>query len=177
MKTAKKIIGKLAVGCVLACCLSQFTSQTFAIEGLKVSVQSTNAVLFWPSDPSETYIVQYRPTLTADSSWTTLTNYYPAAMDANVTFFVHSNIVQYPLVVGGGTNGGNISPMTSSSSTSSSVPMTMPANGSGSAVPLMLYPPGFDLSGFDIFDPVTGDWVSGAGLFGQPGIQCPNRGY
>ena len=45
MKTATKIIVKLAVGCVLACCLSRFTLQTFAIEGLKVSVQSTNAVL------------------------------------------------------------------------------------------------------------------------------------
>jgi hypothetical protein len=90
MKTAKKIIGKLAAGCVLACCLSRFTSQSFAIEGLQISVPSTNAVLSWPSvgDGSETYIVQYRNTLNATDSWATLTDYYPAATDTNITSFV-----------------------------------------------------------------------------------------
>jgi hypothetical protein len=81
----------------------------FAIEGIQVSVQSSNAVLYWPSLTNETYIVQYRPTLTG-SSWLTLTDYFAAATNANLTFFVHSNSVQYPPASGGGTNGGG-SPM------------------------------------------------------------------
>ena len=96
-------------------------------------------------------------------------------MDTNVTFYVHFNIVQYPLVLGGVTKGSNISPLTSANSTSSGVPMVMPANGSDSAVPLMLYPPGFDLSGFVIFDPVTGDWVSGAGYSVIPANSAPTE--
>lgn len=41
--------------------------------------------------------------------------------------------------------------------------MVMLANGSGSAVPLAIYPPGFNLSGFIIFDPTTGEWINGSG--------------
>jgi len=87
MKATGKIIGRLIVGCVFACCLSRFTSQTFAIEGLHVSVQSTNAVLSWPSATNETYIAQYRQTLNPTDSWVTLTNYLPAATNAAMTTF------------------------------------------------------------------------------------------
>lgn len=48
--------------------------------------------------------------------------------------------------------------------------MAIPANGSGSAVPLALYPPGFDLSGFTILDPVTGESVSGNGYSVSPSL-------
>ncbi len=42
--------------------------------------------------------------------------------------------------------------------------MVMRADGSGSIVPLAIYPPGFDFSNFFIFDPATSaDWFSGAG--------------
>ncbi len=40
--------------------------------------------------------------------------------------------------------------------------MAAPADGNGSVVPLALYPPGFDLSRFLIYDPAVGDWLSGA---------------
>jgi hypothetical protein len=155
---------------------------TFAIEGLKISVQSSNAILSWPSTNTETYIVQYRPTLTPDSSWQTLTDYLAAATSTNFTRFVHSNIVQYPAGGSGGGSGGNISllapdemsgvsSMLSSAATTTSVmPMAIPANGSGSAVPLALYPPGFDLSGFTILDPVTGESVSGNGYSVSPSL-------
>jgi hypothetical protein len=145
-----------------------------AIEGLKISVQGSNVVLSWPSTNTETYIVQYRPSLGAGSSWTTLTNYYPAS-SSNVTFFVHSNIVQYPLVLGGGTNTGDGTPPspdgmsgTTSASTSTTtaapaVPMVKPVDGSGDAVPMAIYPPGFDLYGYLIYDPSTGNWMSGNG--------------
>jgi hypothetical protein len=150
---------------------------TFAIEGLQLSVQSSNVVLSWPSvdDGSETYLVQYRQTLNATDSWQTLADYLPAAGDTNMTCFVHSNIVQYPQVELGG--GGNISPpgsMDSSSGTGSAaavappMPMAIPANGSGDAVPLAIYPPGFDFSGFVIFDPATGESVSGNGYSVSP---------
>jgi hypothetical protein len=104
---ANKILGRLIVGCVFACCLSRFTSRTFAIESLQVSVQATNAVLSWPSDPSETYIVQYRHTLNTTDSWTTLTSSLPGDSTKNITFFVHSNAVDYGLFVGGGGGSGS----------------------------------------------------------------------
>ncbi|HEY5234300.1 MAG TPA: hypothetical protein VIK35_12270, partial [Verrucomicrobiae bacterium] len=110
MKTSKTV-RRLIVGCVFACCLSLSTVQSFAIEGLQLSIQSSNVVLSWPSTNTETYIVQYRPTLTPDSSWLTLTDFLAAASDTNITVFVHSNIVQYPPVPAGGGGGGNISPM------------------------------------------------------------------
>ncbi len=107
----RKNIGRLIVGCVLACCLSLSTVQSFAIESLKVSVQSTNAVLSWPSLTNETYIVQYRSNLNAAYSWLTLTDFYAATISSNVTFFVHSNSVTYPPPSNVGTNsGGSIDP-------------------------------------------------------------------
>jgi hypothetical protein len=90
MKATGKIIGRLIVGCAFACCLSLFTLQTFAIEGLKISVQSTNAVLSWPSTNIETYMVQYRPTVNLNSSWLTLTDNFSAANNTNLTSFLHS---------------------------------------------------------------------------------------
>jgi len=112
MKATRKIIGRLIVGCVLACCLSLVTRQTFAIEGLQVSVQSSNAVLSWPSvdDGSETYLVQSRNTLSATDSWATLTDNLNADSGTNITFFVHSNSVSYPPLMAGNTNVGSIDP-------------------------------------------------------------------
>ena len=144
-------------------------SSAFAIEGLQLLVQSTNAVLSWPSDydSGETFLVQYRPTLNPTDSWQTLADYLPADYGTNFTFFIHSNSVHYPPAgAGGGTNIGNISPLALNSmgvAATEPVPLVMPANGSGAAVPLALYPPGMDLSGFTIFDPATGESVSGNG--------------
>jgi hypothetical protein len=70
--------------------MSRFTLQAFAIEGLKISVQSTNAVLSWPSTNFETYMVQYRSNLNAGSSWLTLTDNFSAATGTNTTRFSHS---------------------------------------------------------------------------------------
>lgn len=87
-----------------------------AIEGLKISVQSTNAVLSWPSTNTETYVIQYRSNLTASSSWQTLTDYFPAAASGNITLFVNSNSVIYLSAGYGGTNsGGSINPTNTSS--------------------------------------------------------------
>ena len=174
----KAIINKsfgLVTGCVFACCFSVLTQKSSAIEGPQLTVQSTNVVLSWPSTNTETYIIQYRPTLTAESSWATLEDFYPAASETNTTIFVHSNSVQYPLVSQSSGSGGDITPssLESASETSpTSEMMAVPANGFGSAVPLFLYPAGFDLSGFTIFDSLTGESVSGSGYVISPSLMA-----
>lgn len=161
MKTIKYgIIG--AVALLLAPAV-----HTFAIEELKLSVQCSNVVLSWPSASNETYIVQYRPTLNAGVPWQTLTSSLPVRVGTNLTFYIHSNIVAYPNCGGGGSfaaMGGDAGGDDSLNMDSEpSVPMAMREDGTSAAVPLVLYPPGFDLSGFVIFDPVTAEWVKGSG--------------
>lgn len=133
---------------------------TFAIEGLTLSVPATNVVLSWPSDPSETYLIQYRHTLDATDSWTTIADFYPPDYTGlNITYFYDTNI-DYGAGGSGGSAGGGGSMMVMS--TMQSQPLAMPNDGSGDAVPLSLYPLGFDLSNFLIFDPASSQWVSGA---------------
>jgi hypothetical protein len=110
MKAMRKNIGRLIVGCVLACCLSLSTLQTFAIEQLAVSVQSTNAVLSWPSATNETYLVQFTTNLNLSYPWLTLTDSFPAASSGVLTYFTNFNSVTY-LPYSGITNGnGNPNP-------------------------------------------------------------------
>ena len=93
MKTIKQ--GVITVGALL---LVASAVNTFAIEGLQIAVKCRDVILSWPSDEfsGETYIVQYRADLTSTNPWTTLTNYMPPDAGTNLTFFVHSNIVQHP---------------------------------------------------------------------------------
>jgi hypothetical protein len=140
---------------------------THAIEGLKLSVQCSNVVLSWPSASDETYIVQYRLTLDTSTPWQTLTSSLPAAAGTNLTFYVHSNIVQYPNCGGGDSfaamsGGGTGDTSKESSDSKPSAPLAMRADDVSSAVPLVLYPPGYDLSGFLIYDPTTDEWIKGS---------------
>jgi hypothetical protein len=132
---------------------------SFAIEGLQISVQSSNVVLSWPSvdGSGANYIVQYRQTLDGTDAWQTLASSWPAASGTNITFFVHSNAVNYPTgSYDGGTNGGG-DPTPPS-------PMLVLAGGSDNAgVPLAIYPPGFDLSGYTLLNSETGERTSGNG--------------
>src|ERR1017187_1742727 len=140
-----------------------------AIEGLQISVQCPDVVLGWPSTSGENYIVQWRPSLSTNTLWVTLTNSLPADWTTNWTVFVHSNQVK---CASGGTNsfsgGGDEPPpapsfaLAATSNSQVSEPLVKRADGSGRAVPLCIYPPGFDLSGFIVLDPSTGDWVSGS---------------
>ena len=138
--------------------------RAYAIEGLTISVPATNVVLAWPSDPSETYLIQYRHTLNSTDSWTTLADFYPPDYTGlNITYFYDTNI---DYGSGGSSGGGNGSMMLFSRMSSiQSVPLAMPADGSGDAVPLSLYPPNFDLSNFLICDPTSSQWQSGADHF------------
>jgi hypothetical protein len=109
MKTIRRAI----VGAVVLL----FTSavHSFAIEGIQVSVQSSNVLLSWPSATNETYIVQYLPALLSTNSWLTLTDGFPATLNTNLTVFVASNAVQPPVWItndsgGSSTNGGGLIP-------------------------------------------------------------------
>jgi hypothetical protein len=106
MNTIKGWSFGLVAGCVVACC---FSSQCLAIEGLKISVPppSTNVVLSWPSDTSETYLIQYRHTLSETDSWTTLADYYPPDYSGtNITYFYDTNVDHGVMGTGGGSGGG-----------------------------------------------------------------------
>ena len=175
MKRTTKAI--TAAGAVL---LASAT-QSIAIEGLQLSVQCPDVVLCWPSAAGENYIVQWRPNLSPSTPWVRLTNSLPADWTTNWTIFVDSNRVQ---CASGGTNsssggGGEPPPIPglavmASSSSQMSEPLATPADGSGSPVPLCIYPPGSDLSGLIILDPSTGQWVSGSGYtISKPSLKRP----
>jgi len=142
---------------------------TLAIEGLKLTLQCQDVVLTWPSVEGETYIVQYRPSLDTNSTWQTLTASLPAETGTTNTTFIHSNVVQMAQCA----NGDSFAPLASSGSENSLIaepteeaappePLAFPNNGAGEPVPLMLFPPGFDLTGYTIVDPLSGTVVSGA---------------
>ncbi len=101
----RKNIGRLIVGCVLACCLSLITRQACAVDGLQMSVLQTNAILNWRSTNTETYLVQFNTNLNLSYPWQTLTDYFSAASSGNVTYFTNFNSVTYPPLISGGTNG------------------------------------------------------------------------
>jgi hypothetical protein len=134
--------------------------------------------LGWPSSQGEIYIVQWRSNAAPGTAWVTLTNSLPANLSSNWTVFVHSNQMQ---CLSGSTNtghghGGGPPPVPSLATEATvapqvSEPVVIRADGSGGLVPLCIYPPGFDLSAYLIFDPPTGEWLSGAGyITGQPSL-------
>jgi hypothetical protein len=141
---------------------------TFAIEGIHLSVQSSNVILSWPStNNGESYVIQYRQTLSTTDAWQTLADYYSPASDTNITFYTNFNAVQKIFSYGDSSfaalsSSQNIMALAPAESVAP-VPMAIPADGSGGAVPLAIYPPGFDLSGFLIYDPLTGETVNGSG--------------
>ena len=163
MKIAKMaIIGTAALLLLTA-------ANSFAIEGLTISVQSSNVVLTWPTvdGNGDMYIVMRRADLSSSSIWTVLTNYYPAATGTNATTFIDYGVVTNANGSGGGggslvVTAGGIRGSAAGAVTLPPMPMAMPANGSGVAVPLLLYPPGYDLSTLNIFEPSTEEWVSGS---------------
>lgn len=105
MKLINQIIGKGTVGAIALCGLG---TTSFAVDGLTLSIQNTtNVLLSWSSTPGTSYIVQYRPTLSPEDGWQTLSDAYPAASGTNRTSFVHADIVCYPSGSGGSGGGGN----------------------------------------------------------------------
>ena len=160
----------LAAGVVLLA----WATESFAIEGLGISVQCPDVILAWPSNSNETYIVQWRPNLAPGTPWVTLTNSLPADPTTNWMVFGDSNRVQCGssgqdsmtmMIDSGGADlaDPSILDVMTAYAIRVSQPLVMRADGSGTPMPLGLYPPGTDLSGFIIIDPITGQSVSGAG--------------
>ena len=165
------LFGKRGLGVVLLGLLFSITQHAHAIDGLQISLQCSNVVLSWPSGGGHNYIVEYRHTLSATDSWQTLTSAWPDS-GTNITVFVHSNILQNPSCGCGGGTSSQVAMGASSMATAVSAPVqtgpiAYPANDSGDAVPLALYPPNFDLTGFLIYDPLSGETVNGAGYTSQ----------
>jgi hypothetical protein len=77
MGTIKGAFRNIALSLALTILLTNGI-KTFAVEGLQIAVQSTNAVLFWPSTDGETFLIQYRPTLGPSTPWQTLTDFWYA---------------------------------------------------------------------------------------------------
>jgi hypothetical protein len=135
--------------------------QTSGIEGLKLSIHCPDVWLSWPSVEGQYYIVQWREDLSTNSTWVTLTNLLPAETGTNITTFVHSNRVDCPT---GQIFGMMFSGAGSSGSGSESekedfqppYPTVIPKDGSKAPMPLGIYPPGLDLSGYIII------WLDGS---------------
>jgi hypothetical protein len=182
MKSIKRVLCTSVAIATASTALLIVTPNAFAIEGLRISVQYTNVILGWPSAAGEYYIVQWRPTLSTSTPWTTLTNSLPANPNGNWTTFVDINRVQFAAA---STNNGvwDTNPPTvpdsmdlSTSVRQLSEPMVMSADGSGGAVPLCIYPPGSDLTGLLIYEPSTGESESGDGYtVSQPSLNRLQR--
>jgi hypothetical protein len=108
-------------------------------------------------------MIQYRATLDPSTPWTVLTNNYFANSTYRTTYTIVGVVPPAPSGGGGGDASTNSPPGPMSASLAEpSEPMAARADGTGSIVPLALYPQGFDLSDFLIYDPAVSDWVSGA---------------
>ena len=65
----------------------------FAVTGVQLSIQGTDVVLRWPSQPCRIYIVGYRPAFDPATPWTFLTTTLPASAGSETTF-THSGAFQ-----------------------------------------------------------------------------------
>jgi hypothetical protein len=151
MKTIKPaIIGAVALSLASAI-------HSYAVVGQALNVQGTNLVLSWPSQGYEQYMIQYRSTLDPSTPWEQLTNAYPANSTNRTTFTIYG--VVPPPLAGGGSFAANRA--RSALTLLTSGPLAIPANGSGSPVPLCLFPPDMNMSGYVILDPLSGESVNG----------------
>jgi hypothetical protein len=120
----KRFTGGLAGRAFIALGLLLATTTAHAIEGLKLAVVQTNAVLSWPSAAGETYIVQWRGTFDTNCPWTSLSTNLPAATGTNWTSFVDIGGVTYPPPGTGGGGGSQTPPPMFCSSTASGATAT-----------------------------------------------------
>ncbi|MBQ7589421.1 MAG: hypothetical protein IJU47_01880 [Verrucomicrobia bacterium] len=132
-----------------------------AVGDLQISLQGTNVVLSWASTNSDYYLVQYSTNLHSSHPWQTLTNWMPGS-DGTNTVFVHSGAFHVPTVSPDSLGYNDL--LSAQTLNQEEVPLAMRANDPDSAAPVFLYPPGFDFSGFLLYDPVTQTWHSGNGF-------------
>lgn len=111
MKTTPK-----AILAVLALLLFSFQS-AHAVNVVQLSIQGNDVHLRWPSQPGQTFIIGYRPTLDPSTPWTFLETAYAASQGIETTF-VHHGVVVFPAAPAGGGGDSPPSPASSESSTS-----------------------------------------------------------
>jgi len=193
MKTLKRVI-------LAALFLTSFVGQSFAVVDQAIVVQQeTNLVLSWPSLGNEYYLVQYRPTLDESTPWLNLTNAYRANSTNRTTYIIPC----CALVELAGTNlmsmmggGGESLMMQSAFDPDAPSLWAMPADGSGSPVPLAIYPPGAPTNHLVIFETTASEMTaarksnqsksyeqeeSGGGFeamrISNGGCDCPDMGF
>lgn len=150
-------------------------AQSLAVEGQALQIQGTNLVLSWPSPGGyQEYLIQYRQTLDPSMPWTELTNNYFANGTEFTTYTITGVVPPQPAVSGGGSTN-LVAPPEPMSATPAepTEPMAVRADGTGPIVPLAIYPPCFDLSGFLIYDPAGSNWVSGS-EYTRPALSINN---
>lgn len=142
---------KLQSCSIWLCCLLLTAWQSNAIVGIGIEKDCTNVVISWPSQGYEHYLVQHRATLAAETPWTNLTNNYPANSTNRTTFTVFA--------VAAPCDGGGESLMDGGES-GIPFPLLVTKDGSKQAMPLGIFPPGMDLSGYIIVwpDGSTDEW-------------------
>ena len=126
-----------------------FVGHSFGVVDQSIQVQGTNLVLSWPSLGYESYLIQYRPTLDPPTPCQELTNAYPANSTNRSTFTIPCCAL---VALGGGSSMMSLSGGGSSRAATHVVESKVadlrlwaaPADGSGVAIPLVLYPPGFN---------------------------------
>ena len=192
-----KIITQGAI-LVAAVALTSAT-QSFAVVDQTLQVQGTNLVLSWPSTGTEYYMIQFRPALDPGVSWMQLTNNYHANSTNRTTFIVPCCVLADLVAQSGWSNtaaffGGDqemaLSSSIESESQSSTELWAVPKDGSGSAVPLAIYPPGYptnDLIIFEVEKPQTRlgarsnseseNESNGPMGISNGGCNCPDMGF
>jgi len=167
MKTIKLAVVVSLIAAIAA------SESSFAVPDTKIAIRCPDVVLWWPSTNGQSFLIQGRPDLNPETTWTTLTNFYPAALNTNRTYFVHSNQVDCPsgqtFGMMSASGGGSSTDSTKESSLSSEKelqswglgPWVTPKDDSSMPVPLNIYPPGIDLSGYIIIwpDGSTDEWT------------------
>jgi len=201
----KQKVQTMKIKCaILGAIILAFTAvQSFAVVDQQIQVQGTNLVLSWPSQGYECYMVEYRPSLDPSAPWIQLTNCYRANSTNRTTYTIPCCTL---IDLGGGSSmssfsSGGESLITSESADSGSLSDTelwaAPADGSGDAAPLALYPPGFNTNTLVIYEAVrsaiqrhraaysssfssiASDGPGGVGMGGltSGGCDCPDMGF
>ncbi|HEX5223086.1 MAG TPA: hypothetical protein VFZ59_26240 [Verrucomicrobiae bacterium] len=139
----------------VALTIASFVPQAFGVIDQAIAIlNETNLVLSWPSKGYETYLVQYRPTLSEETPWLNLTNAFPANSTNRTTYVIPC----CALVELAGTNG--MSLMRAASNTESKSQSFDPdaprlwvvLQDGKNLVPLSIYPHGISTNGMTLIE-------------------------
>jgi hypothetical protein len=144
------------------------TNAALAVPDVKIEVQCENVLLSWAScdTNNEYYLIQHRAALASTNQWETIASWVPADFGTNRTHYVHTGAILNPPCqnTDGGMTTLAVNTLSYAQVAAPPQPMVIRADGVGSATPLAIYPPGYDLSSFLILDPISGESFSGMGL-------------